>query len=135
LIVGLVIVAYIPKEKVVEMLGTSSFTDRDNRITQSLFILGTSDIKTILLGHSPGFIEKNFSHGESNQFMKFLIEEGAILTILIVSFIIICTRRNFKFMLAVLIFLNSVVIVWTPLFCINLVLCRLMTEPLEQKLI
>ena len=134
LIIGVIIVANIPKEKIVEYLGTSSFNDRDNRITQSLLILGTSDIKTILIGNAPGYIETNFSHGESNQFMKLLIEEGVILTILVVSFIVVCTKRNFKFMLAVLIFLNSVVIIWTPLFCINLILCRILTEPSEQKL-
>jgi len=134
LLIGLIIVANIPKERIVELFGSSSFADRDNRITQSLIILGTSDIKTVLFGQSPGFIEANFSHGESNQFMKLIIEEGFILTILIVAFIVICTKRNFKFMLAVLIFLNSVVILWTPLFCINLILCRVLTEPSEQKL-
>jgi hypothetical protein len=135
LIIGLIIVASIPKEKIVAYLGPSSFSDRDNRIAQSLFVLGTSDVKSILLGNAPGYIETNFSHGESNQFMKLLIEEGVIATILVTCFIIICTKRNFKFMLAVLIFLNSVVILWTPLFCVNLILCRIITENEEQKLI
>ncbi|MEP6683360.1 MAG: hypothetical protein ABJA35_08870 [Parafilimonas sp.] len=135
LIIGVAVIATIPKERIIEYLGNSSFADRDNRITQSLIILGTSDIKTILLGHAPGSIETNFSHGESNQFMKLLIEEGVILTILVTFFIVICTKHNFKFMLAVLIFLNSAVILWTPLFCINLILCRILTEPSEQKLI
>lgn len=135
LTVGFIALLTIPKERIVSFLGTSSFQDRDNRINQSLIILGTSGIKSILFGNSPGFVETNFAHGESNQFIKLLVEEGVIVTLLIIYFIIQCTKDNFKFMLSVLIFLNGVVILWTPLFCINLVLCRILSEKNENELI
>ena len=129
LAVGLILLVSIPKETMIKFFGASSYKDRDNRMTESFFILATSGVDNILLGHAPGFIEKNFDKGESNQFVKLILEEGVIFTIVVIYFIITCLKRNFKFMLAVLIFLNSVVILWTPLFCINIVLCRILTEP------
>jgi len=109
-------------------LGTSSYSDRENRITESVLIIGSSDLKGLLLGNSPGYLEKQFQHGESDQFFKLLVEEGVIVTILVVVFIVFCLKQNFKFMMAVFIFLNSVVALWTPLFCINIILCHLLTE-------
>lgn len=129
LLLSIVTITLIPKEKIVEYLGSSSYNDRDERLAESLFILGTSNVKTIFLGHAPGYIEKNFEKGESNQFMKLIIEEGFLLMILIIAFIIFCLKKNFKFMLATIIFLNSVVILWTPLICINIILCKILTDP------
>ena len=129
LLIALVIaIIYLPKDKIISMLGTSSYADRENRVTESILVLGSSDINHLLFGSSPAYLEKVFGRGESNQFFKLLVEEGIILTILITVFIVACLKQNFKFMMAVFIFLNSVVILWTPLFCINIVLCRLLTE-------
>jgi hypothetical protein len=124
----IVLVINMPRDKIISILGTSSYSDREERITESILILASSDVKGILLGNSPGYMENEFQRGESDQFFKLLVEEGIIVTILVIVFIVFCLKRNFKFMMAVLIFLNGVVVLWTPLFCINIILCRLLTE-------
>ena len=129
LAIGVIVLLSTPKETMIRFFGASSYEDRDNRMAESFIILATSGVDNILLGHAPGFIEKNFEKGESNQFIKLILEEGVLFTIVVIYFIITSLKRNFKFMLAVLIFLNSVVMLWTPLFCINIVLCRILTEP------
>jgi hypothetical protein len=52
------------------------------------------------------------------------VEEGVIGAILVVGFIIFCTRNKDNYMLATLLFLNSVVILWTPLFMLNILVCK-----------
>jgi hypothetical protein len=129
LIAGIVLlIIYLPKDQLINLLGTSSYSDRENRVGESLLILGGSDISHLLLGSSPAYLEKVFGKGESDQFFKLLVEEGIIVTIFVIAFVVYCTKKNFKFMMAVIIFLNSVVMLWTPLFCINIILCRILTE-------
>ncbi len=123
-----ILIISMPRDKIISMLGASSYSDRENRIGESILILASSDAKGILFGNSPGYLEKEFQRGESNQFFKLLVEEGIIVTVLVIVFVVFCLKQNFKFMMAVLIFLNSVVALWTPLFCLNIVLCRLLTE-------
>lgn len=121
-------IAYLLTPK--DMLGgafgdTSSLGDREGRMQNSLLILAGSGIKDLALGHGPGYIEMGDSgKGESNQYMKLIVEQGILLTILILVFIVYCTRHNKYFMLATLIYLNSVVILWTPLFLINILICK-----------
>lgn len=137
LIVAALAITFIPKEKMGALMGTSSsFEDRDSRVQLSMAILLNSGVKNLILGNSPAYVEKTYEKGESNQIIKLLIEEGVILTILVLIFIVYCTQHNFKFFLSTFIFLNSVVILWTPLVCINLVLCRVLSErKLEEELI
>ncbi|HVX26666.1 MAG TPA: hypothetical protein VHB70_10010 [Parafilimonas sp.] len=133
IIVLLIGIFSIPKEEMINMLGTSSLSDRESRMGESLLVLAGSDIPHILFGNSPAYMEKVFGHAESDQFFKLIVEEGIFITLIVVAFVIYCTKFNFKYMMAVLIFLNSVVLMWTPLFCVNIVLCRILTEP--KKLI
>jgi hypothetical protein len=131
LAVFLVLIVNMPRDKIIDILGTSSYSDRENRITESAVILASSDIKGLLFGNSPGYLEKEFQRGESDQFFKLLVEEGIIVTMLVIFFMVFCLKQNFKFMMAVFLFLNSVIALWTPFFCINIILCRLLTE--QQK--
>jgi len=128
LIAFVITIIYMPRDKIISTLGTSSYSDRENRIGESVLVLVSSDVNHILLGNSPAYMEKEVGRGESDQFFKLLVEEGLIVTILVTIFIVFCLKGNFKFMMAVFIFLNSVVVLWTPLFCINIVLCRLLNE-------
>jgi len=116
----------IPKDNLGGAFGdTSSLGDREGRMQNSLLILAGSGIKDLAFGHGPGYIEMGDSgKGESNQLVKLVVEQGILLTILILVFIIYCTKHNKYFMLATLIYLNSVVILWTPLFLINILICK-----------
>jgi hypothetical protein len=134
LLVAVLAVTFVPKDKVAAVMGTSSsFEDRDSRVQLSMVILLNSGVKNLILGSSPAYIEKTYGKGESNQIIKLLVEEGVILTILVLVFIVYCTKHNFKFFLSAFIFLNSVVILWTPLVCINLVLCRVLSEKKQEQ--
>ncbi|PUZ21233.1 hypothetical protein GA0116948_11256 [Chitinophaga costaii] len=129
----------VPKDDIGDKMGKSSLGDREGRMQSTLLILATSGIKDIVLGHSPGYIEKmGFEKGESNQYMKLTAEEGAVLLFLVFGFIVYCSRTNRNYLLSNLIFLNSVVIIWTPLFVVNLVVCKWMEirrRQLEQNII
>jgi len=125
----------VPKDNIGSAVGSSSLGDREERMQNSLFILGTSGGKDILLGHAPGYIENaDFGKGESNQYMKMVVEEGVLLTILILGFIAYCTKRHRSYMLANLLFLNSVIIVWTPLFLINILVCKWLETSQEKEI-
>lgn len=118
-----VVVLFMPKENV--DLGASSLGDREGRMQSSLLLIASASPKEILLGRGPGYIENSDAgKGESNQLLKMFVEEGAILSLLITGFICYCTKHNPYFMLANLIFLNSVVILLTPLFIINILVCK-----------
>lgn len=124
--IGLLGILAMPKEQINDSLGSSSYGDRDDRMQTSLFILGTSGVVDLLLGHSPAFIENSdVGKGESNQYLKLIVEEGIILTIVVIYWLIYCTRKSKYFMLANLLFLSSVVILWTPLFILNILVCKL----------
>jgi hypothetical protein len=62
------------------------------------------------------------------------IEEGALVSLIVLIYVIWLARSNFNFLLAVLIFLNSVVILWTPLFIVNLILCQVLYKRDELSL-
>ncbi|MGN6616593.1 MAG: hypothetical protein ACTHJ5_05410 [Ilyomonas sp.] len=124
-----VLVFFIPKDKIANNLA-SSWGDRNVRMQMSLLILATSSTNQLLLGHSPGFFDVKNETGkaESNQYLRTIVEVGFIPTIVIVAFIIYCTRKNKYYMLANLLFLASVVILWTPLFIINILVCKWLDE-------
>jgi hypothetical protein len=127
-------VAFIPKDKIVDFLGKSSFSDRSNRMEAGFLIIASTDVKDLLFGNGPGYIASNYSKGESNQYVKMFIEEGALVSLIVLIYVIWLARSNFNFLLAVLIFLNSVVILWTPLFIVNLILCQVLYKRDELSL-
>ncbi|WP_264535066.1 hypothetical protein [Flavobacterium sp. N1736] len=119
-----VVVTVVNQDKLLEILGPSSSEDRTNRLdTSSLFLLTASPMQ-LILGRGPGFIGKNSDRGESNPIVKSLVESGLISTILILIFVIYCTYRSKFYMIATLLWLNSVVILFTPLFIVNVLVCR-----------
>lgn len=125
IICGLIcFVSFIPKQVLIESLGTSSADDRDDRMSMSFLIIANSSIPDLLLGKGPGFIEKSNGKGESNQFIKLIVENGLISTLLILTFLIYCSYKSKYFMMANLLFLNSVVVLFTPLFILNLLICK-----------
>ncbi|SEA99752.1 hypothetical protein [Pedobacter hartonius] len=116
--------AFVPKQNLVDSLGTSSADDREDRAGTSFLIIANSSVPDLLFGFSPGYIEKNVGKGESNQIVKLIVETGLISTILILTFVVKCSYRSKYFMIANLLFLNSVVILLTPLFILNLLVCK-----------
>ena len=125
----------LPKDTVGGLFGdSSSMGNREDRMQSSLLIIAGSGVKEMVLGHAPGFIEnQDTGLAESNQYMKLFIEEGAVLMLVILVFLIYCTKNKRYYMLANLIFLNSVVIMWTPLFVINILLCKWHEEPKQPE--
>lgn len=125
---------FIPKDSIGEKMGGSA-TDREGRMEATLLVLGTSSMRDLVLGHSPGFIEKagDNSKGESNAYLKLLVEEGILVFLLICGFIVYCTKGNRNYMMATLIFLNSVIFLTTPLFVVNLVLSKWLDIYRDQK--
>jgi hypothetical protein len=125
MVIGIIGVLSLPKEQLNNSLGNSSFGDRDERVQNSLFILATSGVTELLMGHSPGYIEgSDIGKGESNQYMKLIVEEGLLITLLVVWSVIYCTKGNKYYMLANLVFLSSVVVLLTPLFIVNILICK-----------
>jgi len=120
----LMFLTIVPKEKLIESLGTSSADDREERADASFLLIGTSSVPDLLFGRSPGYIESNFDKGESNQIVKLIVETGLLSTVMILIFVINCTKRSKYFMIANLLFLNSVVVLLTPLFILNILVCK-----------
>lgn len=119
--------------KLLEMLGPSSSDNREERSQTSFLYLATSTPKELILGRGPGFIGKNNDQGEANPILKSLVENGLIITFLVLVFIIYCTYRSKYYMIASLLWLNSVVILFTPLFIVNILVCRWMDEIKAQS--
>ncbi|MFV8392977.1 hypothetical protein [Flavobacterium sp. LB2P6] len=118
----------INQDKLLEMLGPSSSDDRTDRADMSFLYLATASPKELILGRGPGFIGKNNDKGESNPIIKSLVENGIVSTILVLIFVVYCTYRSKYYMIANLLWLNSVVVLFTPLFIINVLVCRWMDE-------
>lgn len=123
----------VNQDKLLEMLGPSSSDDRADRADTSFLYLATASPKELILGRGPGFIGKNSDKGESNPIIKSLVENGIVTTILVLIFIVYCTYRSKYYMIANLLWLNSVVILFTPLFIINVLVCRWMDESAEER--
>lgn len=137
---GLVLVAgifamftVVNQDKLLEMLGPSSSDDRAGRADVSFLYLATASPKELIMGRGPGFITKNSDRGESNPIIKSLVENGIVSTILVLIFIVYCTYRSKYYMIANLLWLNSVVVLFTPLFIINVLVCRWMDESTEES--
>lgn len=129
LLIGIVtMLTVVNQDKLLEALGPSSSEDRTNRLdTSSLFLLTASPTQ-LVLGRGPGFIGKNSDRGESNPIIKSLVENGIIVTIFVLIFVIYCTYRAKYYMIANLLWLNSVVVLFTPLFIVNVLVCKWVTE-------
>ncbi|WP_157821867.1 MULTISPECIES: hypothetical protein [Tenacibaculum] len=129
LIIGFIsAILILPKDKIIESLGTSSADDREERAFVSLLLIANSSVPDLFFGRSPGYIERVFDKGESNQIIKNVIELGIVSTLLILIFIVYCTRKTKWYMLTVLIFLNGAVILFTPLIIVNLLVARWLEE-------
>lgn len=124
----LTIFAVVNTDKIIEKLGTSSADDRTDRIDTSFLYLTSASSKEYLLGRGPGYIGDHNDRGESNPTIKSLVENGLVVTVFIMIFIVYCTYKSKYYMIATLLFLNSVVILFTPLFIINMLVCRWMDE-------
>lgn len=129
LLVGiLTIFTVLDQDKLFETLGPSSSEDRTNRLdTSSLFLFTASPLQ-LLMGRGPGFIGKNSDRGESNPIVKSVVENGLIFTILVLVFVISSTYKSKYYMIANLLWLNSVVILFTPLFIANVLVCKWLSE-------
>ncbi|WP_423147456.1 hypothetical protein [Rubrolithibacter danxiaensis] len=121
------------QERVGSLLGKSSLDDRQARIQESIFVLLTSSSQKLVLGHAPGFVEVTMDKGESNQYIKLFVEEGILVTVLIIGFVVHCTNGSKYFMIANLLFLNSAVVLLTPLFIINIVVCKWQNDKLHKS--
>lgn len=121
----------VNQDKLLETLGPSSSEDRTNRVDVSLLYLATGSPVQLILGRGPGFIGKNSDRGESNPIIKSLVENGVVTTIFVLIFIVYCTRQSKFYMIANLLWLNSVVVLFTPLFIVNILVCRWMDEKVE----
>ncbi|MDW8849269.1 hypothetical protein SD960_04135 [Flavobacterium sp. MMLR14_040] len=121
-------------DELLESLGPSSSDDRTERADTSFLYLVMASPKELFLGRGPGFIGKNNDRGESNPIIKSLVENGILTTILVLVFIIYCTYRSKYYMITTLLWLNSVVILFTPLFIINVLVCRWMDEGIDLNL-
>lgn len=120
------------QDNLLEILGPSSAEDRASRADASLFFLAMSSPEEFILGRGPGFISKS-GYGESNPLLKLLVENGMVSTILVLIFIVYCSYRSKYFMISNLLWLNSVVVLMTPLFIINLLVCKWINEIAEER--
>ena len=121
----------VNQDKLLEILGPSSSDDRTDRANMSFLYLATASPKELILGRGAGFIGINSGKGESNPIIKSLVENGIVSTILVLIFVVYCTYRSKYYMIANLLWLNSVVILFTPLFIVNVLVCRWMDEKIE----
>jgi hypothetical protein len=110
----------------------TSLEIRKLRIHQSILTIREETAPEILMGLGPGYIEKTRALGESNAFVKLLIEEGLIVTILILTMIYSNLKNNTPLMLFCLIAFNSVVILDTP-FVIFLLLISSIFNKLKEE--
>jgi hypothetical protein len=129
----LAIFTVVNQDKLLEMLGPSSSEDRTSRADASLLYLAMASPKELILGRGPGFISKYSDKGESNPIIKSLVENGIVSTILVLIFVVYCSYRSKYYMIANLLWLNSVVILFTPLFIINVLVCRWMDDSAEER--
>ena len=121
----------VNQDKLLEMLGPSSSNDRADRADVSFLYLATASPKELLLGRGPGFIGVNSDRGESNPIIKSLVENGIASTIVVLIFAVYCTYKSKYYMIANLLWLNSVVILFTPLFIFNILVCRWLDETVD----
>ncbi|MCK8141463.1 hypothetical protein MW871_06105 [Flavobacterium sp. I-SCBP12n] len=128
-LIGIVgIVTVVDQDKLLEIIGPSSSEDRTNRLDTSTLFLLTASPAQFVLGRGPGYITKNSDRGESNPIVKSLVENGLISTIFVLIFVIYGSCKSKYYMIANLLWLNSVVVLFTPLFIVNILVCRWISE-------
>lgn len=128
------VLTVVNQDQLLEALGPSSSDDRTNRADVSFLYLATASPLELVLGRGPGYIGKNSDRGESNPLIKCLVENGIISTIIVLTFIVYCTRKSKYFMIANLLWMNSVVVLFTPLFIVNVLICKWMDDDDEKNL-
>ncbi len=119
-----VIFSIVGQNRFFEALGPSSADDRTDRMDTSMLFLATASPTQLFFGRSPGYLATHSDKGESNPIIKLLVEEGLLLTILVIVFVVKCTYQNKFYMIATILWLNSVVILFTPLFILNLLVSK-----------
>lgn len=109
------------KDQFLEVLDFGSRLDRDMRSSRSINILGSSSVIQLLFGHGSTYIAKTDTFGESNAYLRLVVENGLIAIALALAFIYQTLKKNPELMFFVLLTLHSVVLFLTPL-----VICFLM---------
>ncbi len=103
----------------------SSLENRNERVENSTAIFNSSNYIQIFMGLGPGTIEDTYQFGESNGWLKSIIEEGIILTLLyMLSFLIMIlyNKKNLFLSCFVLISFNSVILVFSPVIIFYLLM-------------
>ena len=103
----------------------SSLENRNERVENSTAIFNSSNYIQIFMGLGPGTIEDTYQFGESNGWLKSIIEEGIILTLiymLSLLIMILCNKKNLFLSFFVLISFNSVILVFSPVIIFYLLM-------------
>lgn len=121
LVVSLILIILVYKySDLLINFNDASYLSRQDRISNSFKILKeNSTIFDFLVGHGSTYIVKTYKQGESNAFIKLLVEYGFISLISVVYFIYIFFKEKPYLMYFTFIALNAVVILITPLFFLN----------------
>lgn len=106
----------------------TSFDTRKERAANSINLIKNENIFKFVLGLGPGSIAKSRELGESNAYLKLLIEEGLFASVLV--FLLIYTRLKYNqyILFFSLIALHSVVLIETPLFIFLLLLSSIFSK-------
>jgi hypothetical protein len=117
----------------------TSFSTRKERIVNSVNLIKSEKPVQLILGSGPGSIAKSRALGESNAYVKLLIEEGLITLVAILILIYYSLRKNQFLLLFSLFALHSVVLIETPLFIflllISSIFAKLYYEPDKYKML
>ncbi len=103
----------------------SSLENRNERIENSSVIFKSSNYIQIFMGRGPGSIENTYHFGESNGWLKSIIEEGIILTLVYMLSLLIMifyNKKNLFLSCFVLISFNSLIILFSPVIIFYLLI-------------
>jgi hypothetical protein len=103
----------------------SSLDDRASRIENSLKLIRNMNFFEFLFGYGPGTIETIYNSGESNGWLKSLIEVGFLPTFLYLMLIfrfVLVNKRNFLLFLFIAVSFNTIIIQYTPMIVVYIVI-------------
>lgn len=107
----------------------ASLMDRQGKILSSLDLIKQNfTISNFIFGQGSTFIQKKAEMGESNAFLKLLVEQGLISFIILILIIYFLLRKKPYLLFYVLITLNAVVILYTPYFFFNIAIIYFVTK-------
>lgn len=112
----LILVVFNEYKDKVEFDFKTSLWDRKERISNSLNLISSGSTSEWFFGRGPGSNGVIFEKGESNAFVRLFIEEGMIFCMLVFVLIYRALKSRPSLLMFVLISLNSVVMIETPLF-------------------